>query len=493
VLLLCLVTLWAWGFALGLPLTGPDTWPILAQGERLWNAPIRTLTEPYLEGLWEGATFWRPGVVLVAGLERATIGEWPTAHHALRLLLLVGTAAAAGALAARREGRARAAWLVAAGIYLLHPIQAETVPVVARWADGATALATAACLLCLSRYGQAGRSRWLVLGVLAALAAPAFKESGLVAPLVGLVAVEPWSRTSGRQRERLVAAGALVAVAAAHVAARFALIGTLGRYERVFDPHSPSEAAASLLRGMVAPQGVNPMTGAGLALIGVALLAHLALSRRDQPPSGGRGAPRWAPVRNACLVWIAAGVAGMIGSPRFYERYAEGLLVPVAVLAGAAVAGAAGLRATEAGLMRRWLSPGLLVAGIAGVLSPGTPLMYSYPHWALAGSTARSLVAETRRGVEAVRADGQRYQGRVGRYEVDVSIRGELAIVRVDPFPFKVAPRLAEPGAARVETAMVATAYGLRSALELEGLGPAEVVPGRPVMDHRPADLSPER
>ena len=195
-LLLVLVAV-AWGFTLRMPFTGVDAWPILAQAKAALADPTILFTQRYLEGLWEGARFWRPGLTAYTALQYAALGDQPFGYHLARLALLAVTAALAGTLAARHGAAPRLAWTVAALVYALHPLQAETVPVTSRDADTlATALVLGALVALTGR-----RSRWrgwrLVLGVALALLAPTVKEPALLAPLLAIVVA---GTVAGRSR-----------------------------------------------------------------------------------------------------------------------------------------------------------------------------------------------------------------------------------------------------------------------------------------------------
>jgi len=484
----------AWGFTLRMPFTGVDVWPILAQAKAALADPSILFTQRYLEGLWEGARFWRPGLTAYTALQYAVLGDQPFGYHLARLVLLVVTAALAGTLAARHGAAPRLAWIVAALVYALHPLQAETVPVTSRDADTlATALVLGA-LASLTGTEPLGRGR-LALGVVLALLAPTVKEPALLAPLLAIVALEPWRARPGR-RPAGIASAVLAAGLGAQLLYRVSLLGTIGRYERDL-PLSAGETVRELAAGLFDHQrwGLAPI---GMVLLAAALLSSLA-QRRDGPAPAP--APGWAAVRRSCAVWLVLGSASFLAAPVFRLRYGEGLLAALAVFAGAGAAATfASARAAVAGpaargsVLRR--APAVLLAmGLAVALVPGTPLVWSYPQWEMAGRAAETVMKATGETVAAAFEVKGRAERRAGRFQVVSEASGpDTASVLIEPFPALPAePQRRLSG--RTANIMILAPYAVQSYLQLaqgRPVGSVQVFEGSPLLGVKPQDLGPD-
>ncbi len=492
-LLLVLVAV-AWGSTLRMPLTGVDVWPILAQAKAALADPSILFTQRYLEGLWEGARFWRPGLTAFTALQFAAFGEQPFGYHFARLALLVATAALAGTLAARHGAAPRLAWTVAALVYALHPLQAETVPVTSRDADTlATALVLGA-LVALTGTEPLGRGR-LALGVALALLAPTVKEPALLAPLLAIVVLQPWRVRPGRRAA--VGASAVLAVGlGAHLLYRITLLGTIGRYEREL-PMPLRETVRELSAGLLDHQrwGLAPAVA---ALLTSAFLLWLVMRRAAVVPAP---ATTWVPVRQACLVWLALGTASFIAAPVFRLRYGEGLLAPLAVFAGAGVGAAliaARAAATDPAARSATLrkAPALLLAlGLLLALLPGTPLLWRYPQWEMAGRAASTVLEATGATVASAFEAHGRADRRVGRFQIVAEAFGpQSASAMIDPFPFQPAePQRRLTG--RTANVAILAPYAVQAYLQLAKgwpVGSVLVVEGTPLLGVKPQDLGPD-
>ncbi len=477
--LLVIVGAIAWGFILDLPLTSPDTWPIMVQGSRFLEAPGTVLGEKYLAGLWQGASFYRPVFTALTGMEWGLFGEHPLPWHLVRLLVLLACAWVAGDLAGKASPAPLASWLFAAFFVLLHPIQVETVPAVERMGDTLLSLATLGTLLLLL-HARESRLGWrLYFGVGVALLAPGIKDSGLLVPLLAVLMLEPWRRKEPGAQRALRASLVLALGLAAHVALRLAVLGHMGHYDRVFRSRTPLEAFAELLRGLWVPQ-VAPWAG-GLALIflGMTLLLLPRLLREGRLELS----PAFRRVLICSVAWAGISSVAMIQSPRFYARYAEGILPPVALvlalLFACCVSSARAARGSQR--VRAACAATAVVLAACCVVLPGSPLVWSYPQWKEAGERADELIQLTRRLAAESLASQEPSSGHEEAYAIRVAARGpgrESVKVLVEPFPWLPAPAAGPGLVADVETAMVLMPYSLRAALLLDGWQEVQVAAG---------------
>ncbi len=492
--LVVIATIVAWGFTLGLPLTGADVWPILAQGKRFIEAPLQTLGERYLEGLWEGARFWRPGVVAVAGIQHAAFGESAWLYHASRLAFVALTTIFVGLLAATHGRSPRVAFGIAAALYLLHPVQAETIPAVARDADTYFTLATVAALLALVSSRETGSSARTWIGVVCALLSPTFKEPGLLAPLLGVLVLEPWRGSDPGVRRARIASLVLLAGLAAHLFFRWSLLGTIGGYESAVIGLSTGEAARVIGFTLFDHQRLGFVWPAALALAGAALVASgLGVPRHERTTSRA-----WPRLRLATLAWFVISTLAFLQASRVVTRYSEALLAPLAVLAGAWIS----QLVDEARLARRngenplraSLAAAAAILALAFVLGGGSPPVWRYPQWELAGRASDSIADAVTATARSVRLSGREETVRVGRFMVTAApAPGEAMVVAIDPFPYKTT----QPAGSRdaeLATVVIMGQQSIYGLFELRGLGPLRGVGmGQAALDVAPGDFPEER
>jgi len=490
-LLLLLLSLIGWSFTFRFPLTGADVWPILAQAQAVLAEPRLLVSQRYLEGLWEGARFWRPGLTAYTALQYALFADRAMGYHVMRWVLLVGAAALAGTLAARRGAAPRASWSVAALVVALHPLQAETVPVTARDADTLATVLMLGALVALSGRDRLPAGR-LGVGVLLALLAPTVKEPALLAPILAIAVLEPWRRRDG-QRGSIVASAILVAGLVAQLLYRVALMGTIGRYERDL-PIPLSETVRELAAGLFDHQrwGIAPLVA---ALLGVAWVGW-RLARRS-----GAGQPvpsTWPPVCRACLLWTGVGLLSFLSAPVFRLRYGEGLLPPLAVLAGAgvgaALAAARGIRdeSGRGGGRLAWATLGLLAAGLLLACVPGSPLLWNYPQWGIAGRAADVVLGTTAVAIEDALQSGGPVERRCGRFAVIAEPTGpHAARALIDPFPAQPAESTGRLAGRTANIAILAP-YAVEAYLQLTRgwpVGTVQIADGPPLLGVKPEDF----
>jgi len=461
-LLLSALGLAAWGFALHLPLTGVDAWPLLEQAQRALRDPGVLARERYLEGMPIGASFWRPLFVAAVSLQWSAFGESPLPYHVLRLAAYLGLAALAGALASRRGAAPGLAWFTAGAIVLLHPLQADMVPSLARSADVLCDLLLAATILLLSAPQREKAS--LAAGAVLALIVPGVKETGLAAALIGVLVLAPWSRGAGRAR-RLCALALLLGLAL-HIAARLATLGELGSYtpraERVTGPLRN----AALLVQALTDRGNLPLAVLTLALVVPGLLFSLAGRPVRQALS-----PQWLAVRRGCWAWLACAGIGALLSPRLAERHGASLLAPAGVLL-AALLGA--LRSQgDVGLRAHALRLGALaalVAALALALAPRSPLWRRYPQWDLIGRTSQLAVDGADAAARELVRSGGPSAVEFGAFRLIAQRRGDVLQVDLDPFPYSAAPQDGGRNTSLRQPAILMP-YSLVAALRLRGHG----------------------
>jgi hypothetical protein len=432
----------AWGFVATLPFTGADVWPILAQGKRALDDPSILFTERYLEGAWEGARFWRPGVVALAAFQWASFGMDPMPYHVMRLVLLLVTAMLVGRAVSLRGGAPRVAFAFGAIFYVLHPVQAETIPAVARDADTMIAIAMTAAIVFLSQAREARRIWPLVLGLLAALVAPTFKEPGLLAAVLGVVALEPWRRRDPGSRRAIVGSLVLGVGLLAHVAYRLWLLGgTVGRYEFAVVELGPVAAASKLFQTLFDHQSVGYLWPLALVALGLVFLARgMALRVPETDASGPSRA--WIRLRHACWWWLGVSFVVFVNAPRFRTRYAEALLVPLVILLSAWIVGLfVDARRVEAGRARALNGAAAASAVVAVLLlfGSGNPLIWSYPQWKIAGDTGERVLEGVLEAVEAAERDGRPARVLVGTFRTEaVPEDADRFYVGISPFPYKI-------------------------------------------------------
>ena len=483
----------AWGWVLALPLmTGADVWPILAQGRSALTDPSILWRQRYLEGLWDGARFWRPLLVAFSGVEWALFGESAFGYHAVRLALAGLVAALLGRLAAAHGRRPEVAFAIAALVFAWHPLRVETLPAIARDSDTLFNLAMVLAVWWLSGAREARRSAALTAGLAAALAAPLIKEPGLLAPVVGLVVLEPWRRCEPGARRALAGAAILVLGLAAHLSARLALLGTIGGYQQTWVDLTRGEALRAALLALVDHQahGLWPWA---LGLTGLALVSAGAARPVSPRPLPAAVRARRRRIGLGLAVWIAGIGSAIVTASRFRSRYVEALLAPLAVVAAALIAAALDRAlARPRDLLLLGVPTGAGLA-LALVVLPGTPLLWSYPQWREAAVVGGRVVDRLEALVRAAeQAGGELQAARLGRFALSArAIEDGGVVVGISPFPYKIA----EPEGPRtgsISTVVIMGQQTLEGFWRIRGLPlPLVVRRGPPALDVRPSDLEP--
>ncbi len=467
---LCGAALVAWGFVLRLGFTGVDAWPLLDQAARALGDPSALLGERYLEDVPIGGSFWRPLFVGAFSVQWAAFGEHAAPYHALRLGAYLALGALAGALARRSGASPALTWFTAGAIVLLHPVQADMIPSLARSADVVVDLMLAATILLLARPGA--RAPQLTAGVLVALLATGVKETGLVAPVLGVVVLEPWKR----ERARRLAAAILVLGLGLHLAARWKVLGSLGTYA----PPGESEAeplanAVLLARVVIDKDGLLP-TALVLALGSAMLLLGRLAWNPPRPPTC-----EWRRVRGGCRLWLVCAVLGAVLSPRLADRHAAVLLAPAAVLLAACVGSLAERSSTPRASSLQPIALAGLLAALALALVPRSPLWRRYPQWDVIARTAELVVDAADAAQRELAQSGEATAVEFGAFRVVARAQEEGTSVAIGPFPYDAAPPHGAR-AASLRQPVVLMPYSVRAAMILRGHGPHVLIrPGRGV------------
>lgn len=480
--LLGFLVLAAWWWILPLPFTGVDIWPIFVQSQVVLQQPGALWSQIYLQDLWEGVRFWRPGWTAFCALEGVLFGDRPWMYHAVRLGLLVLSGGLAGYLASRSyPEKTSVSWWMAALLVVWHPIQAETVPVVSRAADSLAAVALLGTLAGLAGFRERGWNGASFLGLLLALIAPTFKETGLLGPLLAIVLLEPWK--SGTHKKTAWTGTALLMIGLlGHIGRRWWMMGTLGRYDDTLPPLPPLEAAIQLFCGLIDHQGFGT-AWLVLVLAGTSGVTWFFLRKGRDPFTPTPGGQR---IRRACVFWTVLGALVFVTSPLFRIRYAEAILPPLTIL----VAGT--LPRLFFRESRRKCLPGFLAtAAVLVAVLPGTPLIWRYPQWRLAGNAAQVLLNHIDHTLQECRRTGHPVEKPLGRFTVLAEPMGAgFFRVHLDPLPIQPA-QLEGFWHGRLANVGILSPYAVNSFLQLQGWPPGSVFfePGLPLLGMAEDDL----
>jgi hypothetical protein len=368
---LLVATAWAYRGNLSLGFTGYDALADVAAARvDGFEGLVEQVWKPVTGGAaGQFANFWRPTTMLHFALLRGLFGwdplGWQLWDLALHLVLVILVFAV---LRAARRGELEA--LVAAGLFALHPLGVEAVPVVAR---GASVLCTLFVLLALLAMLR-GR---ITLAFLAGVLALGAKELAVVA----LPVVVGWAALLRRRREAVTLAGAWALVLLLFLWARQRVLGGWGGYtptERTFF-FEPSAILQTFRDGTLelllpgwTPQieaWLSPSLGSGLAvavLVAVVAGALIAWRRGNAVPLVGL-----AMVLAALLLYALT----MRYTRRLVHLPLAGMSIGLAVLA---------LRPRLRWLFAAW---GL-------TLVPACPLFRPDRDWRLSDAVTRAMTEE---------------------------------------------------------------------------------------------------
>lgn len=247
---------------------------------------VGTFTRPMMHGsgFTDIALFYRPLTTLSYALDYWLWELAPAGYHATNLLLH-GLAVVLAALAVAEVTRRSDVGVVAGVLFALHPLTAETVPVIARRQD-VIALVFLLASLTLFLRSRREASTALFGGSLVAYAlALAAKEPALLLPalVVTWVGVEQGvPRDADEVRDALRAVGPFVLVTAGYLAVRLAVLGSFGGY-RNRPSLSVADAPALVAKYVLSlwypsdTVGVGATGGGAWALVPLAVLLLVGL------------------------------------------------------------------------------------------------------------------------------------------------------------------------------------------------------------------------
>jgi len=392
-----------------LGLLGFDSYPLIAASRVRSLADLPgLLTDELMPGYYSVA-FWRPLVKLTFAADHALWGLEPAGYHLTSVLVLAACAVAIYALGCRLAGDgASLVPLVAVGLFLLHPVLRDVVPIPPRRAEllccGFMALS-----LWLQLSPQALRRKLPVWPAVATLAAIASKETAFALPLASFTAVALYAPATRASERFGRAAAALVphaAVVLAMLGARTALgaIGVEGLSPRAVlqslvgsSPNEPLLTTSAAGRWVLVGLIITLLVGIAVSLFGW-------VARR----TGDRDFPSLQALRPeiVAVVWslsILALTYARWNPWKFEYQY----LVPVA--------GWALLVAATAGRVVRFARGGGTAPAIGGVVMLGllalqavqqarfSPLFFERGESQAASEIARAFLDEARSRIE--RAD----------------------------------------------------------------------------------------
>jgi predicted membrane protein len=389
---------------LGLGMLGYDAYPMIATARiQSWSDLAGTFGEELMDGRFPGGHFYRPVTNLSIALDHALWGFDPFGYHLTDLLIFAINGTLLCAFARRLFGTdAWLAGLVAALVFVLHPMQLETIPVPPRRADSLCLGFALACLLSAAPAGEPPGVRAKLRGALSAafaLLAAGSKETGVIAaPLVlGLVFLRsPAGCLAARAREALRHGLPSLAAVAFFVMVRAAVLGGFGGHpsEALLRKSSLSGLFEPYLANLLAPQRYEL---SGLWIAALCLLALVLAALAVWKP------PRRADARHLgsgfafLLLWLACLFAIHSLADRARVWYATLFVAPYAVFLGVITQLGVGLLREKRGALAALAL--VFALGLAGTHIRYSSLLHTYTEWAQAGALGEAFLARFARAV----------------------------------------------------------------------------------------------
>jgi len=401
--LLVLLVIAAFHWVPGLALLGYDSYPLIAAARVQSVADLAGLLgDELMGGRFPTGRFYRPLVHASFALDYAISGLAPLAYHATDLAVLVANGAFVAVLTRRLFGerpgaRSALAGVLAAVLFVLHPVQVEVVPVPPRRAD-------ALCLLFLlwasidALGPRGGRLCGLRAGLLAWCAA-ASKETGVAVGLL-VFALHFQRAGAGALRARLARAARASAACwsgvALYLAMRTLVFGGLGGHDVSFTAGLARmrELALPFLARVLYPQPFladQTHAPAAILLAGAALvvLAAALAWRPKRAPAASQGLRRGLAF---LAIWCAALFAVSSLAGLVEEWYALVFVAAWAMLAGLLLAEAA-----QSLLAGRARLRAALTLALVGALALShvrySALFHAYDEWPRASAAATEFLA----------------------------------------------------------------------------------------------------
>ncbi|MFQ5806019.1 MAG: hypothetical protein ACE5I3_06175 [Phycisphaerae bacterium] len=395
-------------------LLGYDSYPIIVTSRVQSPADFTgNFTEKLMDGRY-AHDFYRPLLNFSFALDYAIWRLQPVGCQLTNALLFAACAVALFALVRRLAGpRALIAPLAGMLFFLLHPTHFEVVPVPPRRADLLCGLWLALSLTCQLSPKALAMKRPPILPAVFGLLAIASKETGLILPALAFLAVLLYSPRSSVWKRALHAAIAIVpqiVVAAAMVAARLAVLGSLGGHRLAGLGDGPvgfPSAIIEIARRLISPQPVMQETSfaawlAGGALLGLVITGVLMHAKRRSGNTAAVAARRPSRTGLFGILWVVLVSGTYVAAAQIEAWY---LFLPVV---GLAVFFAAATDAL-AGALRRGRRPArvaatvtlLLLLGVACWQARYSPFFQKYDEYERATTASSEFFEKLRTRIDA--------------------------------------------------------------------------------------------
>ncbi len=415
---------------LGYPLSTGDTLPLLS-GLRLeeWRDLGLLFTTRLLEGTDFHGNFYRPVALLSLAVDQWFHGAEPQGYYITNVVIHAGCG-----LLVYRCGyelfHDRAIAVLAAALFVIHPLGVELVPSIARRQDLLACFFTLCSVALIVRWRDGRQLRWLMLAGIAYFAALSSKEVAVYIPaLLGSILLVPKAAVGGEPRPARQNRGAWIrfalwftAVLAFYLLVREHVVGGVEGYGDPFSLMRSVNMVLSAADHLFLPGVWQALLGsppdwsdgrvflASSAIpVGVFLLAWVW-----QGTASGEHRTRLA-----IVLWALLPLAVCIATSTFALRSLYSALPPACLLlACALVRMCTGLRVegqVEAGGVR-WGRTALGVSAAAFITLQGmfSPLFHRYDHWRFSSEAfaeletllERELPCEALAGIESLNLRG---------------------------------------------------------------------------------------
>ena len=375
----------------GVDFLGFDAYPsIVASRIASWSDFAGTFQERLMHYWFPQGDFYRPVTNLSIALDYGLWGLDPRGYHATNAVLLGFTGWCLFWLVRRVAPGARFAAALALAFYLVHPLQLEVYPVLARRADMLCGAFVALALVASTR--RCDRVRVASTFVLTALAVASKVTGILVVPLAFLVARGAPMSTMKAARATLphFAAGLIV------FSARLAVLGEIGGYNHGGQHERwavPWQIFVSLFSPPASVGGVVSMICIAAAFL--ALLALALQGRRQRDVFRGRPDAFRLLLLGAC--WLALSLLLLLSTGgRLGWWYSFMPLLGLSLMVGAVGARLLEMIEQSTSTRRRLFaalgSTGMLVGCL--VLAANSPLIRAHPRLHAGSTEQREFLSE---------------------------------------------------------------------------------------------------
>lgn len=306
---------------------GWDTLPMIATSRvQGFGDFVGNFTEKMMDGRYPRGDFYRPLANLSLAWDWMWWGLDPFGYHLTGLLILAACSLALAAFAWRLFG-SRWVGIFAAGVFLLHPVHFEALPVAARRSDPLSLLFLLLTLCALPRAGAGWNNRRAWLAAAGAFCAAGTKEIGVIAgPLcLALALIEAGGSPVSRARAALAPSALPIGATALFLGLRTYVLDGLGGHPDTSVLEGLRNAPALLPAygsSLLMPQPLSAQPTTNEMFVTVAAIAWLSaalllLALRSATPSTSR-ARATAGLIFLC-VWLACvlvltGISGEIQS-----------------------------------------------------------------------------------------------------------------------------------------------------------------------------------